>query len=222
MAISRKLPKALSDLLTKAKKSGLTDDEIHDRAGLASGWLSGARRGRYGPQAKSWAKLSRFLERLDAGDRFLDRLEKGPTASVESTILASVLATEAVPSAVVLEPDGARTPIGQAILKASTFRRLGSLAAMIAAAVADGVIEDLKKAELLEKFVKTRSGILKKEREEIATAKVRALEILTEEEMKLLMEYRAKLAGPPLKSGDYPPPPTEAAPVSEPKKTSPS
>lgn len=204
MAISRKLPKDLSDLLTKVKGSGLTDDVIHDRAGLASGWLSGARRGRYGPQAKGWAKLRRFLERLDEGDRFLERLEKEPAAEVP--------APEALPAAVVLEPDGARTPIGQAILKASTFRKLGGLAAMIAAAVADGLIEDLKKAELLEKFIKTRSAILKKEREETATAKVRALEILTEDEVELLAQHRAKLAGPPLKPGDYPPPPTESKP----------
>jgi hypothetical protein len=232
MKVSKRVPRELSDLLTRAKASGLTDDEIHDRAGLPNGWLSGARRGRYGPQAASWGKLRRFLDRLDAGEKFLGKLEQqreksalergqeafedfaGSLPSPFAGIYKRANGTPEGAPVVVLDGDGSKTPLGEAILKATTFRKLGALLARIAAAVADGQL-DPKKAETLERLVKTRSGILKKEREEQATAKVRALEILTADEVKLLEEHRAKLAGPPLKPGDYPPPPTESEPVME-------
>ena len=201
---SKKLDPGVSDLLTRARRTGLSDVDIQERARLAPGWMAQAKRGRYGPEAESVRKLARFLDRFEAG-------KTAPTAT-PTVIETAPSSSQPGPAA---DPAKTSRSLADEIEAARTAKALGRITTRIAASAARGELKDLRLVDVLERLIARKAKLLKDERDEKAIAQVRSLEILTTNEVELLRVHREKLAGPPMKPGDSAPPPTEEPPPSE-------
>lgn len=180
-----RLEPLIEDALTRIAALGLSDREVQREAGLPEGFLRHARAGKRRDAAASWAALRAWLATTTAGKGIEPESAPVPGEPVDATSLE----TE--------------------IRAAKTFRRLGALTSRLAADFSAGRLE-ARVAEVLEKLIARRAKVLAAERSERAVAQVRALEILTPDEARLLALYRAKLAGPALEPGKYCPPPDES------------
>lgn len=94
----------------------------------------------------------------------------------------------------------------EALRTAKSARALDNAAARVASALAEGKLTT-GVADGVLAVLKERRQLIKARREEKAKRQVRALEILTPAEVKLLADYRAKLAGPPMQPGESAAPP---------------
>jgi transcriptional regulator with XRE-family HTH domain len=185
----------LADILRRVKATGLSDQEVHDRAKLASGWLSQARQGRYSSTAPSVKKLERWLKRFEAG--------------ASETAQAAEISDEELGED---EDETVARAIARAISGgAKTHAEITVIRRRLAAALLVGDIDD-SRGELALQALKGLETSLKLEREEGAHAELRALELLTPDEERILAEYRARVAGPPVQPGQYVRPP-EGGPV---------
>lgn len=183
---SAKLPDKLADMLARVKATGLSDQEVHERASLSSGWLTQARQGRYGLKAPSVKKLERWLKRFEAGASDAPEPEPAPIEDAEgdpATLIARAIV------------GGARTHAEVAVVE----RRL-------AAGILTGLVDE-SRGELALSALKGLKQSIVREREENASATLRALELLTPDEEAVLAAYRSKLAGPPTQPGVYVAPP---------------
>ena len=148
---------------------------------------------------------------------FLKKLREGknrtPQAAENLSRLVVWLATTKAgggskPEAVVIVEPGAaeRVELAAEIRAARTMRRCGRLLERVAAEAAEGKVP-MDLGHLLEKLIARRMRALKEERDEKATAQVRALELLLDDEVELVRAHQAKLAGPSLKPGEAAPAP---------------
>lgn len=205
MRISKKVDPAVADLLTRAARTGLTDQQLHERAELSSGWLSQARKGRYGPGAASVKQLRRFLERFERGEEAAEE----PRAAAEPE---RAIAPEAERSAEeAAELAKLEAELSNSIRDAKTAKKCGVILTNIASLVAADKFRDLKKADMLERLIARKVRVLKEERAERAERRVRALEILTPDEAAALEAYRASMRPQPYEPGEYVKPPVIAA-----------
>jgi transcriptional regulator with XRE-family HTH domain len=195
-AKSDKLPDVVRDAIARVAATGLSDQQIHERAGLSSGWLSQLRAGRYAPAAPSFRKLVRFLDRLEAGaDAGKVPVEKQP--GVREVI-----------AAVVAGATGGGSPdLAARIRRAATFREVKECErelVAVALEVGDPMPASL---DLAAKVLKSLKDTIKREREEENDKALNALEVLTPDEQAVLAEHRKKVAGPPVQPGEYVRPP---------------
>ena len=97
-------------------------------------------------------------------------------------------------------------PLLQAIGGADTYRALHELTQRIMVAVGDGTLEG-KLGEFLLQGITVQGHMIRAEKEERPLEAVRALELLTPQELEVLAEHRRRLAGPPIAPGAAVPPP---------------
>lgn len=64
--MKRRVEPDVASLLARVAQLAMSDQQIHERAGLPSGWLSQARAGRYGARARSCRRLEEWLGGLQA------------------------------------------------------------------------------------------------------------------------------------------------------------
>jgi transcriptional regulator with XRE-family HTH domain len=185
----------LADILRRVKATGLSDQEVHDRAKLASGWLSQARQGRYSATAPSVRKLDRWLKRFEAG------VSEAATAAEIGDDELGEDEEETVARAIARAISGG----------AKTHAEITVIRRRLAAALLVGDVDEAR-GELALHALKGLEVSIKLEREENAHSELRALELLTPDEERLLAEHRAKVAGPPVQPGQYVKPP-EGGPV---------
>ena len=204
---SAKVPDKVVDILRRVKATGLTDQDVHERARLTNGWLSQARAGRYSERAPSVKRLARWLAQYEGAES-----EEGPADG--GAAVARALQFPRDPSRLQASPVGAS--LAEEAAKARTHRRCGKLLQRVASLYAAGEI-DREMAETLERVIARRVQVLRHERAEKAVASVRALEVLTAEELALLREHRTRIAGPPLQPGVSVPPPPELTKSAEAK-----
>lgn len=177
----------VADILKRVKMTGLSDQEVHDRAKLASGWLSQARQGRYGATAPSVRKLERWLKRFEGG---------AGDAEPEAPIVADESDGESAAHRIARAIEGG----------AKTHAEVTIVERKLAAALLVGTVDEAR-GELALNALKGLKQSIKLEREESAHATLRALELLTPAEEKVLADYRAKIAGPPVQPSEYVRPP---------------
>jgi len=118
---------------------------------------------------------------------------------------------KATPARTVPDPGGLGKTLGEAIAAARTAKALQALVRVIAGRVAAEQMHT-KMADSLERLISRQARLIKDAREESAIAKVRSLEILTPNEVKLLADYRRKLAGPVVQPGEAVEPPPKLEP----------
>lgn len=186
---SSKVPDKLADMLRRVRATGLSDQEVHDRAKLASGWLSQARQGRYSATAPSVRKLERWLKRFEAGQN-----EAAPAAEIDDEELEE--GEESVARSIATAISGG----------AKTHAEITVIRRRLTAALLVGEIDE-DRGELALQALKGLEVSIKLEREEGAHAELRALELLTPDEERVLAEYRAKIAPAAVKPGEYVKPP---------------
>lgn len=104
------------------------------------------------------------------------------------------------------ERKAGRADLITAIREATTAKALGAIARELAADLLEGNVDRLLAESAISALREARQS-LKAAREEKLEARIRALEILTPEEERLLADHRKKVAGPPAAPGVYVPPP---------------
>lgn len=187
----------VADALTRTARTGLSDQQVHERVGLSVGWLSQARGGRYSGTAASVRKLLRWLDRFEAGEQ---PKEKGPARRPTTR-------REEEPERELSRTDQKKAALGEAVARAATFRELKECErdlAVLALELGDPMPQSL---DLTAKLLKSLKDTLKREKDEENSKALNALEILTPDEQAVLAEHRKKTAGPPVQPGEYVRPP---------------
>ena len=172
----------LADIIQRVKATGLTDKIVHERADLPAGWLSQLRAGRYKRSAASVKKLLRWLVRVEAAAKDVVEAAVSPTGET----------------------------LGQQIARDILTARKSAEVADLERRIAAGVIGDQldeAKAELSLNALRGLKASIKLVREDDQHQALRALEVLTPGELRVLEEYRARVVGPPLAPGAYVGPP---------------
>lgn len=186
----------IAGALVRITTLGMSDREIERAAGVPGAFLAKARAGRNrGERAwepgGSWEKLLAWLAR-----------QGGPVASPSST---------SAPSSIPSSPGSASAELRAAIEAAQSASDYTACARRVAADVVAGRMDRGDADSVLGALREARAS-RKVEREETAREKVRALEILTPDEVELLAAFREVLAGAPLQPGEGAPNPTDVLP----------